>query len=145
VDLAFASPVMEDACSYAPGTVMPRRAQNWPVLLVTTALMAGCVAPSGPDQASVDANTPTKSINSNTPALITFVNQSQQTVDIYWIDFGGNRQLYKTLEIGGSLTQQTYLTHPWLVTDASGQPWSVYLPQAQPRTIYLQAPATVAR
>jgi hypothetical protein len=102
MDLCFASPVWEDACSHASGTVMPHQARMLLILVVATLLMAGCGAPSGSDQASADANAPPKSINSNTPALITF-------------------------------------------TDASGQPWNLYLPQARPRTIYLQAPATIAR
>jgi len=85
-----------------------------------------------------------RSLNSDTPALITFANRSNQSVKIFWIDFGGNRQLYKTLESGGSFTQQTFLTHPWLVTDAQAQPWNVYMPEGRPRTVVLQAPGAAA-
>ena len=108
--------------------------------------LVGCT-PGESGRPNSEANPTTRSLNSDTPALMTFVNQSSQPVDIYWIDFGGIRQLYKTLEAGGSYTQQTYLTHPWLVTDTSGRPWNVYLPEARPRTVYLQAPgdATIAR
>jgi hypothetical protein len=109
-------------------------------LLVAIALATGCMPSHKSDQSNADASL--KSLNSNTPTLITFINRSTEPVDIYWLDFGGNRQLYKTLEAGGSYTQQTFLTHPWLVTDARGKPWNVYMPEAQPRTIYLQAPSS---
>jgi hypothetical protein len=118
---------------------MRRKAQPLQILLFAIALTTGCTS-RDPDRSGADATGPVKSLNSDTPALMTFVNQSGQSLEIYWIDFGGNRQLYKTLESGGSYTQRTYLTHPWLITDAGGQPWSVYLPEARPRTVYLQAP-----
>jgi hypothetical protein len=125
---------------------MSRKASPLLILLLTIAL-SGCGAFCKPDRSSTDGSPSVRSLNSNTPALMTFVNQSDQPVDIYWIDFGGRRQLYKTLEAGGSYTQQTYLTHPWLIADAGGQSWNVYLPEAQPRTVYLQAPnnAAIAR
>ena len=113
-------------------------------LLVSILLTVGCLGSHQSGESSADAARSTRSINSDTPALITFVNHSGQSVNVYWLDFGGNRQLYKTLEAGGSFTQQTFLTHPWLITDANGQPWNVYMPEAQPRTVDLQAPSAAA-
>jgi hypothetical protein len=125
---------------------MPRNTRSLLTILVAFLLTADCVASDQSKGLSTNANHPTRSLNSDTKALITFVNRSGQSVNIYWIDFGGNRQLYKTLEAGGSFSQQTYLTHPWLITDAGGRPWNVYMPQARPRTVYLQAPqAAIAR
>jgi hypothetical protein len=125
---------------------MPRKAQPLLILIIVTAL-AGCSIFCKPDRSSTGATPAVRSLNSNTPALMTFVNQSDQPIDCYWIDFGGQRQLYKRLDAGGSYTQQTYLTHPWLITDANGHPWNVYLPEAPSRTVYLQAPnnAVIAR
>ena len=111
-------------------------------LSVAIVLTSGCVASDQSKSLSTHAHQPLRSLNSDTPALITFANRSGQSVNIYWIDFGGHRQLYKTLEAGGSYTQQTFLTHPWLITDASGRPWNVYMPEARPRTVILQAPST---
>jgi uncharacterized protein (TIGR02246 family) len=55
-----------------------------------------------------------------TPARITFVNQSDSAVDIYWMTYNGERMLYRAgLAVGASWTAGTYLTHPWLVV-ASG-------------------------
>ena len=116
-------------------------------IILAIALTTGCTASDESDQSSADPGALPKSLNSDTPALITFDNRSGEAVNIYWIDFGGKRQKYNTLEPGGSYTQQTYLTHPWLVTDARGKPWNVYLPEARPRTVDLHAPsdAVIAR
>jgi serine/threonine-protein kinase len=70
------------------------------------------------DPAMVDRTS--RSLYTNTPAMIEFVNQSSRAVDIYWISDGGSRVLfYPGLAAGGSFSQGTYLTHPFLVV-ASG-------------------------
>lgn len=48
-------------------------------------------------------------------AFIDFINVSAVGVDIYWINYEGDRVLYKSnLTPGASHQQPTYLTHPWL-------------------------------
>jgi len=126
---------------------MPRNFCPFVTLLAVITLTAGCTTSNQSEHSSPNAAQSSRSLNSDTPALITFVNRSDQSVNVYWLDFGGNRQLYKTLEAGGAYKQQTFLTHPWLVTDANAQPWNVYMPEPRPRTVYLQAPsaAVIAR
>lgn len=82
-----------------------------------------------------------KSEHSDVKTLITFHNRSDRTVKLYWLDFAGNRVLYKTLKSQEGLAQITFLTHPWLVTDADDNAWHLYYPDAQPRTIEIIAPA----
>ena len=61
-----------------------------------------------------------RSIAHVTPAPIVFVNRSSTAVDIYWIDYDGNRMLFKpALAAGAAWRISTFLTHPWLVI-ASG-------------------------
>jgi hypothetical protein len=36
-------------------------------------------------------------------------------VDIYWIDYSGDREFYNDLAADSSYIQETYITHPWLV------------------------------
>ena len=138
--------LLNDLDNIAGGTAM-RNTPSLLMFLFAIALTASCTGSNQSDQSSANAVQSPHSLNSDIPALITFVNRSNQAVNVYWLDFGGNRKLYQTLEAGGSYTQQTYLTHPWLVADASGRPWNVYMPQARPQTIYLQTPgaALVAR
>jgi VHL beta domain len=61
------------------------------------------------------------------------VNDHGAPVQLYWLDYGGQRKLYMTIAPGQSFTQPTYVTHPWVATDLSGKCIAIYLPDAQPR------------
>jgi C-terminal processing protease CtpA/Prc len=69
---------------------------------------------------------------------ITFSNGSGQVRKVYWLDYNGERVLYRELQPGESYEQQTYLTHPWLITDAQGNGLAVYYPDSVPRVIQLK-------
>jgi TonB family protein len=57
-----------------------------------------------------------RSIDGATPAVIDFVNRSRSPVDIYWINYQGGRRLERAgLAVGATLTEYTFLTHPFLV------------------------------
>jgi hypothetical protein len=61
-----------------------------------------------------------RSMEHATAAPIVFVNRSSTAVDIYWIDYEGNRMLFKPALAAGAVWRiSTFLTHPWLVV-ASG-------------------------
>jgi hypothetical protein len=69
------------------------------------------------DAATVDDKL--RSGNSTTAALIHFVNRGDSAVDIYWINFAGDRVLYRSgLAVGATWDVSTFLTHPWLVVVA---------------------------
>ena len=48
-----------------------------------------------------------------------FVNASKEPRRLYWVDFSGTRQPYGVLQPGQRAPLQTYVTHAWMVTDAS--------------------------
>jgi hypothetical protein len=81
-----------------------------------------------------------KSETGDVKARITFVNRSKQPVKVYWLDYRGQRVLYKKLKPSESYTQDTYMTHPWLITDLYDNAWEVYMPSVQPRTVIITAP-----
>lgn len=57
-----------------------------------------------------------RSSNATTRASINFVNRSSSAVDIYWINYEGDRVLYHAgLAVGAAWKVGTFLTHPWLV------------------------------
>ena len=62
-----------------------------------------------------------RSLVSDTSLHLVFANQTKQSVSIYWLDFKGERVWYNTLAPGESYSQQTYVTHPWVVIDADGK------------------------
>jgi hypothetical protein len=70
----------------------------------------------------------TRSLNSNTPATVQFINRTTQAVSVYWLDFTGQRVLYTVLTPGGSYTQPTYITHPWIVIGADATCYGISLP-----------------
>ena len=55
--------------------------------------------------------------NEDTPVKITFNNQRDSVVRLYWIDHSGQRQLFNEIQPQQSLLVNTYLTHPWVVAD----------------------------
>jgi hypothetical protein len=59
---------------------------------------------------------------------ILFNNVSDETVRVYWIDGFGNRNLYWTLAPGESYVQQTFLTHPWVITNLDNEGLAIYQP-----------------
>jgi hypothetical protein len=46
---------------------------------------------------------------------MTFVNRTDGALNIYWLDFQGNRRLYRSLSPGGHAAQPTFIGHNWLV------------------------------
>jgi len=68
------------------------------------------------------------SINGNQTAAILFQNASGNIRNVYWLNYGGTRQLYATLSPGQGYVQGTFLTHPWVTTDASNTCQAIFLP-----------------
>ncbi|MFJ6198860.1 hypothetical protein [Micromonospora sp. NPDC092111] len=59
---------------------------------------------------------------------IEFVNTRRSRVVVNWLDHGGQRQRYAVLGPGRSYRQQTYVGHPWVVTDRRGRALVCFLP-----------------
>lgn len=72
-----------------------------------------------------------RSINSDFPTSVEFINNTSATVRIYWIDFTGQRILYNSLPAGQSYVQLTFVTHPWVMTDTSDSCLAIYFPVNQ--------------
>jgi hypothetical protein len=52
---------------------------------------------------------------SGAAARISFINELAFAVDLYWIDFSGNRVFYSTIGSASSYLQDTFITHPWIL------------------------------
>ena len=70
-----------------------------------------------------------KSENSDNATNIRFTNGTCGTIGLYWLDFGGNRVHYGDIPPGQTHVQNTFLTHPWVVT-SDGVDLALYLPAA---------------
>ncbi|GEM_PF-6368822 len=76
-----------------------------------------------------------RSISSETPVTITFLNATETPVEVYWIDFEGQEQHYGALEPGITWEQGTYETHAWRFKKA-GRVLGVYVANANARQYY---------
>jgi hypothetical protein len=54
---------------------------------------------------------------SKEPTGMVFANRSNSTVRIYWLDFQGNRRLYRSLPPRDKTSQNTFIGHNWLVAN----------------------------
>jgi hypothetical protein len=61
---------------------------------------------------------------------IQFINKHAFPVKVYWIDFSGKRQHYFDLAPNEVRWQQTFTSHPWIITESgANQPClSVFMP-----------------
>jgi hypothetical protein len=71
-----------------------------------------------------------RSTNSDAPAVIKFVNQRTESVELIWLDFDGHRKSYGFLAPGSTRDQRTFLSHPWVVSRPSGTCVDIRLPRA---------------
>ena len=71
-----------------------------------------------------------RSIDETTLTEVIFFNQSPAPIRTYWLDHDGNRKFGSEIRPGDSYVQQTYVTHPWVVTKTSAKACvAIYQPQ----------------
>lgn len=63
--------------------------------------------------------------------FVDFVNARSEPVVVDWLDYGGRRQQYVVLQPGQGYRQQTYVGHPWVVTNGGGVGLVCFLPDRQ--------------
>jgi uncharacterized protein DUF4440 len=68
--------------------------------------------------------------------FIRFMNETSKPVVVYWLNYEGKRDpsedQRETIQPGQSGIRITYITHPFLVTDAAGKCLGIYLPTPEP-------------
>jgi hypothetical protein len=52
---------------------------------------------------------------------MTFVNRSEQALQVFWLDFQGYRKFYRQLSPGDRFRQDTFIGHNWLVATMDGR------------------------
>jgi hypothetical protein len=61
-----------------------------------------------------------KSITGKQAKDVTFVNRLGIAVQTLWLDYQGKRVFYRQIAPGGSYSQATWVSHPWIVADLQG-------------------------
>ncbi|MFQ5974021.1 MAG: hypothetical protein ACE5Q3_16975, partial [Alphaproteobacteria bacterium] len=90
------------------------------------------------DAEKCDQEARVHSLNSDTRIEVTLISELDSTVNVYWIDFAGTRELYNKLAPNDRVDLATFLTHPWVITDTAGSCVALVLPQEDATTIVLE-------
>jgi len=87
------------------------------------------------------------SIEGNVATSIQFTNNTGGPLNVYWINYQGQRVFYRggpfaALAAEQSYTQGTYITHPWIITDvATNSCLGIWLPTESPDTAVITGSA----
>ena len=73
-----------------------------------------------------------RSVISQAGTAIDFVNRRNTTVVVDWLNYRGARVHYAVLKPGQTYRQETFVGHPWVVTDLRGRALTIVLPASQP-------------
>lgn len=69
---------------------------------------------------------------------LTFLNRSGATRNIVWLDFNSKTKTYGRLKNGEQIQLDTFLTHPWMVTDNGGACLQIVMPESGGRVVELE-------
>jgi len=78
------------------------------------------------------------SLESLQPIKMVFQNLQGSTANFYWLDYQGHRKLFRTVEAGRSFSIMTFITHPWVVTDAADHCSEIVMPGPATQTAVIQ-------
>jgi hypothetical protein len=76
-----------------------------------------------------------RSLGATQGTTISFTNNTSVTIQIYWLNYQGDRVPEMTLKRGARFDAATYIGHPWVVADASGKCRAIYMPTVDPLNI----------
>ena len=80
-----------------------------------------------------------RSTDGSISTQVTFINRSALTIRTYWLNYQGKRVFYSDIAPGRSHVQQTYVTHPWVITNnPSGNCVAIYQPARTPATVVIR-------
>lgn len=71
---------------------------------------------------------------------ILFVNQTAETVHLWWLDYSGQRQDRGTIAPGASLLELTFVSHPFVLADSTGTCIGIFVAQLSPSVATLTLP-----
>ncbi len=124
------------ARSHSPNPVTAQNSSSTPASTLpdsTPPLREATQAPGTTEllPVSCDREAALRSLDTQLAATVTFINRTQRPVNVYWLDHSGKRVLYFKLKANETAVQETYITHPWVVTDSANQCVGIYLPVSE--------------
>lgn len=84
-------------------------------------------APAGPSLADLAPDDgPRASVRNGPETSLTFTNETDEEVELFWLDAEGQRRSYGKLAAGARREQHTYAGHVWLAITSKGKPLAVF-------------------
>ena len=83
---------------------------------ILTAIAGGAQAQTELQDVGCAGESGLRAIDESKLTEVIFFNQSAATIRTYSLDHEGNRKFGSEIRPGDSYVQQTYVTHPWVVT-----------------------------
>lgn len=81
-----------------------------------------------------------RSVNGGEKVVLTFINRSNGHRGVLWIDYEGVPKDFASLAQGETFRVETFVGHPWMITDGPGNCLEVHMPQAGQGTFAITAP-----
>ena len=102
--------------------------QHDPNVYALIEFWGGCPSSKQRSANACDTEGELRSLDDGTQITVTFINDSKISVDLFWIDYEGNREKFTSVPVDGSFTLLTYVSHPWVVVDPDGSCLQVFHP-----------------
>ncbi len=107
--------------------ILQARSRTWVLNLKTGKLDAATSESVEPASAGLPPESrPRPSTRTGAESEITFDNQLDRTVELFWLDSSGARQSYGRIAARSRRAQHTFSGHVWLVADGSGATLAVF-------------------
>ncbi len=84
---------------------------------------------------------PARSTNGGRDTSITFVNNTNESVKMFWVDTEGNRHPYDRLAPGGTAAQHTFAGHVWVAVGHDGRELAWFRAEPRPSIGVVNNPA----
>ncbi len=85
------------------------------------------VQPTTASATSCSMESTLKSVSGSTPSKMEFLNKKASLVKLFWLNYSGSLQYYTDVASNQNVPLQTFDTHPWVVTDASGNCLDIFV------------------
>lgn len=101
----------------------------------------GGAQPQDPHWATCQAQPTARSQRSDIPVSVVFRNRTDGYRSLMWIGFDGTPVQYASLNPGETFSVNTYVTHPWMITDGPGNCIEMFMPQPGQTIFDITAPS----
>lgn len=68
-----------------------------------------------------------KSLSSAEPTVLAIDNRTSHDLSLFWLDFQGKRKAYGEIPAGNRTSQNTFVTHAWLLARPDGSPVAIFV------------------